>query len=87
MDTFTSVVVVGLTAFLAPDMPAPRMPVHMYFLPAEQMVHRCGPMRLGCSVITSKLCEVWVLSDILYPDQRLEIIRHELAHCSGWGHE
>lgn len=87
MDAFTSVVVFGLTAVIAPDTPAPLLPVRLQFIPAVMMVDQCGEWRLGCTRLTANYCEVWVLSDILTPRQRLEVIRHELAHCSGWRHE
>ena len=84
--TFSSVVVFGLTAFVAPDMPAPTMPIRMQFLPAQELVHRCGFMRLGCTFVTKDRCDVWIIADVLDPRQRLEVTRHELAHCSGWRH-
>lgn len=86
IDAFSSAVVIGLTVYLAPDTPPPPIPVLLHFIPAVTMMEECGPWRLGCTRITGSLCEVWILSDILTPRQRLEVVRHELAHCSGWTH-
>lgn len=65
------------------------LPTTLAYYPLAELPERCGlsPERLvGCAIVVlHHRCQILVAHD-LSPELELEVLEHEIAHCSGWRH-